>query len=35
MPVHDWTRVEDGIYHDFHVSWIPEIKKVLNEGLLP
>ncbi len=35
MPVHDWTRVEDGIYHDFHVSWISEIRKVLNEGLLP
>ena len=19
MPVHDWTRVDSGIYHDFHV----------------
>ena len=35
MPVHDWTRVEAGIFHDFHVSWIPEIKKRLNDGLLP
>jgi hypothetical protein len=35
MPVHDWTRVEAGIFHAFHVSWIPEIGKVLNGGLLP
>ena len=35
MPLHDWTRVEAGIFHDFHVSWIPEIKKTLNGGLLP
>jgi hypothetical protein len=35
MPVHDWTRVDAGIFHDFHVSWIPEIRKVLNGGLLP
>jgi hypothetical protein len=35
MPVHDWTRVESGIFHDFHVAWIPEIRKALNDGLLP
>jgi hypothetical protein len=35
MPVHDWTLVEAGIYHAFHVLWIPEICKTLNEGLLP
>jgi hypothetical protein len=35
MPVHDWTRVEDGIFHDFHVAWIPELRKVLNGGVLP
>ncbi len=35
MPVHDWTRVEAGIFHDFHVSWIPEIRKALNSGILP
>jgi hypothetical protein len=35
MPVHDWTRVEAGIFHAFHVAWIPEIGKVLNGGLLP
>jgi len=35
MPVHDWTRVAAGIFHDFHVAWIPEIRKALNGGLLP
>jgi uncharacterized protein DUF4058 len=35
MPVHDWTLVEAGIFHDFNVAWIPEIRKVLNGGLLP
>jgi hypothetical protein len=35
MPVHDWTRVEAGIFHDFHHAWIEEIKRALNAGLLP
>src|SRR6266849_768005 len=35
MPVHDWTLVEAGIFHDLHVAWIPEIRKALNGGLLP
>jgi hypothetical protein len=35
MPIHDWTRVEDGIFHDFHHAWIEEIKRALNGGLLP
>lgn len=35
MPVHDWTIVESGIFHSFHVGWIPEINRVLNNGLLP
>jgi len=35
MPVHDWTKVEAGIFHSFHVGWIPEIGKILNGGLLP
>jgi hypothetical protein len=35
MPVHDWTRVDAGIFHDFHHAWIEEIKRVLNSGLLP
>ena len=35
MPIHDWTRVNAGTYHDFHSSWITHIKESLNEGLLP
>jgi hypothetical protein len=35
MPVHDWTRVEAGIFHAFHVAWLPELQKALNGGLLP
>lgn len=35
MPIHDWTRVDDGVFHDFHHAWIEEIRRVLNRGLLP
>ena len=35
MPLHDWTRVDAGIFHDFHSAWITEIRRVLNSGLLP
>ncbi len=35
MSVHNWGRVEAGIFHDFHHAWIEEIKRVLNSGTLP
>jgi hypothetical protein len=35
MPIHDWSRVPAGIFHDFHAELIPQIKYVLNEGVLP
>ena len=35
MPVHDWTRVPAGTFHDFHNRWIAHITESLNEGLLP
>ena len=35
MPLHDWTKVEAGIFHAFHTSWISEIQNGLNRGLLP
>lgn len=35
MPVHDWKRVSAGTFHDLHLSWIAEIRKALNGGLLP
>jgi hypothetical protein len=35
MPVHDWTRVSAGTFHDFHTSWVIEIRNTLNTGVLP
>jgi hypothetical protein len=35
MPIHDWTRVSHGTWHDFHLAWIAEIRNALNDGLLP
>jgi hypothetical protein len=35
MPVHDWTRVDDGTYHDFHNGWIIHLLDALNKGVLP
>ena len=35
MPAHDWRRVEAGIFHDFHLAWAAELRRALNEGLLP
>lgn len=35
MPIHDWTRVKAGIFHDFHHEWISTIKEALNSGVLP
>jgi hypothetical protein len=35
MPVHDWSLVDAGIFHDFHHAWTEEIKRSLNAGILP
>lgn len=35
MTVHDWSRVDDNVFHDFHNSWVVHIKDALNSGLLP
>jgi hypothetical protein len=35
MPMHDWTRVDAGIFHDFHGDWIQVLKHTLNNGVLP
>src|SRR3954469_13052895 len=35
MPIHDWSRVDAGIFHAFHHDWITEIARALNRGLLP
>jgi hypothetical protein len=35
MPVHDWTRVPAGLFHDFHQVWSIMIRNTLNRRLLP
>ena len=35
MPVHDWTGVDTGIFHDFHTTWVAALRTALNEGRLP
>jgi hypothetical protein len=35
MPIHDWTRVTAGTFHDFHSVWLAEIRTALNTGILP
>src|SRR4051812_9327929 len=35
MPVHDWTRVDDGTYHAFHGAWIHRLADALNDDVLP
>jgi hypothetical protein len=35
MPIHDWTRVKAGTYHNFHYRWIAALMDRLNAGLLP
>jgi hypothetical protein len=34
MPIHDWTRVGAGTFHDFHTTWIVELARAFNAGLL-
>lgn len=33
--MHDWTKVEAGIFHAFHHRWISAVSDTLNTGLLP
>ncbi len=35
MPIHDWTRVDAGLFHDFHQSWAVALRSTLNAGRLP
>jgi hypothetical protein len=35
MPIHDWTRVDPGLFHHFHQDWSIEIARALNSGRLP
>lgn len=35
MQIHDWRRVEPGLFHHFHQDWSVEIARALNRGVLP
>jgi len=35
MPIHDWTRVDAGLFHAFHQDWIGSLARALNAGVLP
>lgn len=35
MPIHDWTRVDSGLFHAFHQNWIVSLCAALNAGRLP
>ncbi|MHB1423630.1 MAG: hypothetical protein ACYC3I_10640 [Gemmataceae bacterium] len=35
MPIHDWSRVDANLFHDFHQTWSIAIRNALNGGLLP
>ncbi len=35
MPIHDWTRVDSGLFHAFHQDWIGVLARALNAGVLP
>jgi hypothetical protein len=35
MPIHDWTRVDASLFHNFSLGWVAELCRRLNQGLLP
>jgi hypothetical protein len=35
MPIHDWTRVDAGLFHHFHQQWATYLCNALNSGKLP
>ena len=35
MPLHDWTRIDAGMFHAFHLHWIVALTDSLNAGILP
>src|SRR5271157_2351452 len=35
VPIHDWTRVDTGLFHNFHQRWISALCDALNMGGLP
>ncbi len=35
MPMHDWSKVTPGEFHDFHNEWISTTRRALLDGILP
>jgi hypothetical protein len=35
IPMHDWTRIDSGVFHSLHLAWITHLKEALTDGLLP
>jgi hypothetical protein len=35
MPMHDWTRVPIGVFHDFHNAWVTHLSESFNIQFLP
>ncbi len=35
MPMHDWSHVDDAIFHSFQLGWTSELSARLNGGILP
>lgn len=35
MPIHDWTKVRAGVFHEFHQHWTVRLEVALNSGVLP
>ena len=35
MPLHDWTKADGGLFHDFHTTWLTRLVDALNGGVLP
>ena len=33
MPIHDWTRVDDGEFHALHTQWLARMTDAINEVL--
>jgi hypothetical protein len=35
MPIHDWTRVDAGTFHDFHTMWLVALRNAIKRVLPP
>ena len=35
MPIHDWTRVDAGVFHSHHLGWLANLSGGMNTGSLP